>query len=270
MADTPAPKQLSPRDILDAAAAKGRADREAAAMARQAQQQQQSQVPGAPNAPPPSAAPGATLPWPLNKIVEGGADASQAFLNRASFGGLPALEKKFQDAVGFKGPTPQEQAAAAEQRSPIATTVGSAGADALWYAATRGALGGAGVPGLLARFGGGYVPTLIENEANRILGNPTKSPGETAGEGVVRGTIAAAAPGIGALAQKALPFLPFISRFLPPTPMVRAATKVAPGLTPGAAESLAVGGSALEKETRRTGSNELEDEARRNARRRDR
>jgi len=112
-------------------------------------------------------------------------DAALSFIDRGSFGLLPALRDKIAAMAGAKQPTSAEMLAEAEKRSPIATTVGAAGADLGQAALTGFGLGSAAkaagtqimpwvqrlAGGLLPQGADAFVRSQLSGEPENVQGN---------------------------------------------------------------------------------------------------
>jgi hypothetical protein len=131
---------------------------------REKRQRKQATEPGGlnPTVPQPTFGAGGT-PGVGANIQEAANDAALAFIDRGSFGLLPALRDKIAQVAGVKQPTTAEMLAEAERRSPIATTTGAIGADV-----AQGALTGFGL-GSAAKAAGTQIMPWVQRLAGGLL-----------------------------------------------------------------------------------------------------
>jgi len=139
-------------------------------------------------------------------------DAALSFIDRGSFGLLPALRDKVAAMAGVKQPTSAEMLAEAEKRSPIATTVGAVGADVAQGALTGMGLGSAAkaagtqIMPWVQRLAGGLLPQGADAFVRSQLSGEPEQTGQQTALGAIRGIGAAAGPAIVDAATNA--FLP--------------------------------------------------------------
>lgn len=126
-------------------------------------------------------------------------DYARAAVDKVTGGLGQAAGAKLQELTGSTQPTPYEESAAAEKRSPIATGAGQLSGDLALFALTRGMLGKAGVTSSLAKnLGASVLPTGAEAFIKTQLGEPTEGLGT---EAALRGGTALAAQAAPALAS---------------------------------------------------------------------
>lgn len=121
-------------------------------------------------------------------------DATLAAFDKGTFGLVPYLNDKFADMIGSNRPRSRELLAAAEARSPIATTVGGAVGTLAPIALTGGVAGAAGVTSALARgaiAGGGS--NLIDQGVRAVTEDKEFNPNEA----VIQTALGGAAPFVG-------------------------------------------------------------------------